>query len=135
MGTIRSNKAEVPAKMKSHRIGEIYSSMFEFKNLVTLVSYVPVKNRSVTALPTMYHNTVVAGKNIKTEIILHYNATKIGVDNFDHLCTLYTCKRKVNRWPAEQKNAAFAHVKTTEKSDVFANLVIYMYARLTAYNK
>ena len=30
---------------------------------------------------------------------MHYNATKSGVDNLDHLCTLYTCRRKVNRWP------------------------------------
>ena len=30
---------------------------------------------------------------------MHYNATKNGVDNLDHLCTLYTCRRKVNRWP------------------------------------
>ena len=31
-------------------------------------------------------------------IILHYNATEGGMDNLDHLSTMYTTRRKVNRW-------------------------------------
>ena len=30
----------------------------------------------------------------KPEIILYYNSTKSGVDNLDHLATMYTCRRK-----------------------------------------
>ena len=98
MGTIRSNKAEIPTVMKPNSSREVYSSMFGFKDQVTLVSYVPKKNKAVKALSTMHHDTVVEGEEYKPEIIMHYNATKSGVDNLDHLCTLYTCRRKVNRW-------------------------------------
>ena len=85
--------------MKPNSRREVYSSMFGFKDQVTLVSYVPKKNMAVKALSTMHHDTVVEGEEYKPEIIMHYNATKSGVDNLDHLCTLYTCRRKVNRWP------------------------------------
>ena len=99
VGTIRSNKKELPVKMKPSSNREVYSSIFGFKDQVTLVSYVPKKNKFVKALSTMHHDTAVEGEDQKPEIIMHYNATKSGVDNLDHLCTLYTCRRKVNRWP------------------------------------
>ena len=102
VGTIRSNKAEIPAEMKPNKNREVYSSMFGFKDQVTLVSYVPKKDKSVKALSTMHHDTAVEGEDRKPEIILHYNATKSGVDNLDHLCPLYTYRRKVNRWPVVQ---------------------------------
>ena len=47
----------------------------------------------------MHHDASVADKVHKPEIILHYNATKSGVNNLDHLSTMYTTRRKVNRWP------------------------------------
>ena len=99
VSTIRSNKAEIPTVMKPNSSREVYSSMFGFKDQVTLVSYVPKKNKAVKAPSTMHHDTVVEGEEYKPEIIMHYNATKSGVDNLYHLCTLYPCRRKVNRWP------------------------------------
>ena len=47
----------------------------------------------------MHHDDNVEGDNQKFEFILHYNDTKSGVHNLDHLATLYTSRRKVNRWP------------------------------------
>ena len=41
----------------------------------------------------------VDGDTQKPEIILYYNSAKSGVDNLDHLATMYTSRRKVNRWP------------------------------------
>ena len=66
---------------------------------MTLVSYVPQQNKAVLAISTMHHDDNVEGEYQKPEIILHYNDTKSGVDNRDHLATLYTSHRKVNRWP------------------------------------
>ena len=51
------------------------------------------------ALSTMHHDDQVDGEAQKPEIILYYNSTKSGVDNLDHLATMYTCRRKVNCWP------------------------------------
>ena len=47
----------------------------------------------------MHHDASVADKVHKPEIIMNYNATKSGVNNLDHLSTMYTTRRKVNRWP------------------------------------
>ena len=55
--------------------------------------------RAVLAISTMHHDDNVEGDNQKPEIILRDNDTKSGVDNLDHLATLYTSRRKVNRWP------------------------------------
>jgi len=66
---------------------------------MTLVSYVPKHSKSVLAPSTMHHDASVGGEVHKPEIIMHYNATKSGVDNLDHLSTMYTARRKVNRWP------------------------------------
>ena len=47
----------------------------------------------------MHNDDQVDGDAQKPEIILYYNSTKSGVDNLDHLATMYTSRRKVNRWP------------------------------------
>ena len=57
------------------------------------------QNKAVLAISTMHHDDNVEGDNQKPEIILHYNDTKSLVDNLDHRATLYTSRRKVNRWP------------------------------------
>ena len=47
----------------------------------------------------MFHGTSVAEQVRMPKIILHYNATKSGVNNLDYLFTMHTTRRKVNRWP------------------------------------
>ena len=61
------------------------------------MSYV-LQNKSVLAVSIMHHDASVAGEVHKPEIILHYNATKSGVDNPDHLATMFNARTKVNRW-------------------------------------
>ena len=99
VGTIRSNKPEIPDEMRPAKNKDQHSSTFGFKTKVTLVSYVPQQNKAVLAISTMHHDDNLEGDNQKPEIILHYNDTKSGVDNLDHLATLYTSRRKVNCWP------------------------------------
>ena len=97
VGTIRSNKPEIPDEMRPAKNKDQHSSIFGFKTKVTLVSYVPQQNKAVLAISTMHHDDNVEGDNQKPEIIVHYNDTKSGVDNLGHLATLYTSRRKV--WP------------------------------------
>ena len=98
VGTMRKNKRDIPPSMIAKNRDE-FSSIFAFDGNKTLVSYVPKKGKSVILLSTMHHDKVVDGLKQKPEIILHYNATKSGVDNMDHLACIYSCKRKINRWP------------------------------------
>ena len=65
---------------------------------MTLVSYVPKPNKSAVPLPSMHHDASVSEQVHKPEIILHDNATNSGLDTLDHLSTMYTTRRKVNRW-------------------------------------
>ena len=99
VGTIRSNKPHIPDAMKANSTRQVNSSLFGFNDQATLVSYVPKEKQAVLALSTMHHDDQVDGDAQKPEIILYYNSTKSGVDNLDHLATMYTCRRKVNRWP------------------------------------
>ena len=71
VGTIRSNKVETSAKIKPNRTREVYSFIFELKRQAAFDFYVPVKNRSVTVLSTMDHDTLVAGEDQKPEIIMY----------------------------------------------------------------
>lgn len=101
VGTMRKSKRDIPSSMivKNKKNRDEFSSIFAFEGNKTLVSYVPKKGKSVVLLSTMHHDKAVDGPKHKPEIILHYNATKSGVDNMDHLASIYSCKRKINRWP------------------------------------
>ena len=86
--------------MQKSRTREEKSSIFGFSNQLTLVSYVPKRNKAVILLSTMHHDKKIAeGDDKKPDIIIHYNETKSGVDNLDHLVRLYTSKRATRRWP------------------------------------
>ena len=98
MGTLRSNKPHLPDAMKASNNREVHSSLFGFNDQMTLMSYVPKPNKYVVTLSSMHHDASVAGEVHTREIILHYNVTNSGMDNLDHLSTMYTTRRKVNRW-------------------------------------
>lgn len=99
VGTVRKNKQDIPPDMQQNPGKQEYSSMFGFSGQLTLVSYVPKKNRAVILLSSMHHDTAIEGEMKKPEIINHYNSHKGGVDNLDHLVGIYSVKRKCNRWP------------------------------------
>ena len=99
VGTIRSNKPHIPEAMRANSRRPEHSSIFGFSDQITLVSYVPKVGKSVIVLSTMHHDKAIEGSLSKPEIIHHYNACKSGVDNLDHLVTMYTSRRKTNRWP------------------------------------
>lgn len=100
VGTVRKNKPFIPPEFRESRERETFSSSFGFEHDMTLVSYVPKKNKSVTLLSTMHHEAKVSeDKERKPEIILYYNQTKGGVDTTDKLAATYSCKRGTRRWP------------------------------------
>ena len=77
IGTVRKNKAEIPACMTAKNRAE-FSSIFGFSDQMTLVSYVPKKGKEVIVLSSMHHDKTVLGDQHKPEIIIHYNETKSG---------------------------------------------------------
>ena len=103
-GTLDKNKAEIPppppppppsppAQMQPNNARPERSSVFGFSGIFTMVSYAPSRGKAVVLLCTMYHTATTEGED-KPEIVLHYNKTKSGVDNMDHLATICSCRRK-----------------------------------------
>lgn len=100
VGTMRKNKTCIPSNFQPHRNRDVESNVFGFCKNMTLVSYVPKKNRAVILLSTMHHsNEVNVSNKNKSEINLYYNSTKGGVDTLDQMVHEYTVRRKTNRWP------------------------------------
>ncbi|XP_065355992.1 piggyBac transposable element-derived protein 4-like [Calliphora vicina] len=118
VGTIKKNKRYVPEEFKPSRTREVASSLFGFSEGVTLVSYVPAKNKSVVLLSTMHKNKITSGPQNKPEIILYYNETKGGVDTMDKMLSQYSTKRSTFRWPL----ALFFNILDTA---ALASFIIY----------
>ena len=116
IGTIRSNKLEIPLSFLKNKLRTVGSSMFAFKDFLTLVSFVPKSNKAVVLVSTGHHEAKIDTLTKKPQIIMDYNKLKGdsyglksinllfknisgGVDTFDHLVALNSCRRKTNRWP------------------------------------
>jgi CO dehydrogenase/acetyl-CoA synthase gamma subunit (corrinoid Fe-S protein) len=91
---MKRNRKEIPNELLPKRRREVESSIFAFHDEVTLVSYVPKKNRAVIALSTEHHYIKIGGEEVlhKPDIILHYNATKGGVDTIDKMINEYSTR-------------------------------------------
>ncbi|KAL1266164.1 hypothetical protein QQF64_001839 [Cirrhinus molitorella] len=100
IGTVRSNKPELPPALLSMKDRARTSSKFAFTDTHTLVSYCPRKKENMLLMSTFHRNAKVSDKeHKKPEIILDYNHTKGAVDNLDKLIATYTCQRQPSRWP------------------------------------
>lgn len=80
VGTRRHNKPKIPPDMKPSKEGEVIYSTFGFGTHLTIVSYIPKKNKSVILLRSTYYDPVVDENRRKTGITLFYNKTKSEFD-------------------------------------------------------
>lgn len=99
VGTIRSNKREIPEEMKNARSRQVGTTMFGFDGHLTLASYKPKPSKMVYMLSSCDEGAAINSRTGKPEMIMFYNETKGGVDTFDQMCSLMSCSRKTNRWP------------------------------------
>ncbi|XP_055920499.1 piggyBac transposable element-derived protein 4-like [Eupeodes corollae] len=99
VGTVRSNKREIPEQLKNTRSRQVGTSMFAFDGYLTLVSYKPKPSKMVYLLSSCDEGPIINSSTGKPEMIMFYNQTKGGVDTFDQMCSSMSCSRKTNRWP------------------------------------
>lgn len=101
VGTLKKNKTCVPDDFLPDRSKSEGSTMFGFRENMTLVSHVPKVGKAVLFLSTMHHNAKIITEDEKSmsEVNKHYNNTKSGVDTMDQMVHEYMIKRKTNRWP------------------------------------
>ena len=77
VGTLRKNKSEIPQNFLPKRTRTLFSSLFGFRQFLTIVSYVPKKNKSVILLSTKHHDKSINQSNSnKPDIIEFYNKNK-----------------------------------------------------------
>ena len=100
IGTIRKNRVEIPKALLPSKNRQINSSIYAFSKEMTLVSYVPKRNKCVMLLSTEHFNVDNSIEDHqKPQIILDYNKTKGSVDSFDQMIKNLTCRRATRRWP------------------------------------
>ncbi|KAL4104559.1 hypothetical protein QTP88_019854 [Uroleucon formosanum] len=102
VATIKKNKREIPKEFLVTKNRELCSSYFGFQNNISIVSYMPRKNKIVLVLSTMHSSKTRderSGLAKKPQIITFYYATKGAVDNMDRMTENYTVARRSNRWP------------------------------------
>lgn len=100
LGTVRKNKTDTPLELSTKVNRSVTSSKFAFSGDITMVSYIPKKNRMVHLLSTQHDDDAVSDQEHKKPIIImDYNRTKGAVDNSDKLIREYTCARRTARWP------------------------------------
>lgn len=103
VGTMKANRPEIPKEFKASKSRTSKSSVFGFQKDVTLVSYVPKRNKAVTLLSTMHYDAAIdpdTKEDRNPEIVTFYNRTKCGVVNIlDKMCKQYSVLRNSRRWP------------------------------------
>ena len=82
VGTLRSNKPELPLQLLNVRHSEVLYSVFAFTRNRTAVSYVLKKGKNVLVLRLQEPEVQESGKR-KPQIILDYNRCKGAVDHLD----------------------------------------------------
>ena len=98
---MRKNRRELCKKMTEPKDKTTYSSNFYWHDLTNFlfVKYQAKEKKSVCLLSSMHDSADVDASNEKKnpEIILFYNAIKVGVDCFDQMSRLYIKKSASRR--------------------------------------
>lgn len=100
VGTLRKNKREIPPLFLQTKNRDLNSSMFAFRNEMTLLSWCPPKKKKkIVILLSTTHDLPDKDRDVRLpEIVEFYNQTKGGVDVFDRLCKNFSTSRKTRRW-------------------------------------
>lgn len=99
VGTLKKDKRCIPVEFLPNNDRPVISTLYGFRNEITLLSFVPKKNRAVCLLSNMHHTIDTNEEKKKPEIICFYNSTKAGVDLIDMKCAVFSSSRKTRRWP------------------------------------
>lgn len=99
LGTMRKNKRELPPEFSNPTGRPVGSSMFGFSRDMTIVSYMPKRNKNVLLISSLHHDDMIDVESQKPQMIIDYNGSKGGVDTLDKMCAAYDCARNTRRWP------------------------------------
>ncbi|KRZ75180.1 hypothetical protein T10_11821 [Trichinella papuae] len=102
VGTVSAHHRDVPACLRKATRRDIYSTLaaYEHNKKVTMISYVPRKNRNVLLMTSCHAKLKIDNQrdDKRPNIINDYNLGKGGVDSMDARIEDFGCKRKTNRY-------------------------------------
>ena len=99
VGTLQANRRLISAQMKASKGRQPGFTIACYRDQATLVSYCPKPGKVVLAASTFHETSaLVDAKTGKPEVILHYNATKGGVDLCDAMLEAYSTRVPTRRW-------------------------------------
>lgn len=99
VGTVRSNKPDLPMEFRERGKRPLHSSLFAFRPQAMLVSYVGKKKKVVNFLSSHHNSALVdTADKFKPEVTIYYNKTKIGVDLMNQKVADYSMARITRRW-------------------------------------
>lgn len=100
VGTVRSNRREIPAvaKLKQNLHD---TQVFSHASGASLTVYQCKRSKSVILLSTLHRDVQIdtSTPKKKPETVLFYNKTKVGVDVVDQMVRMYSVKAASRRWP------------------------------------
>lgn len=96
--TLKKNKTEIPLEFKPNKQRAVGSCLYGFTKELTVMSYVPKKDKAVILVSSCHKNPSTDEESGKPIMIVEYNHTKAGVDEIDKKCAIYSCSRKIRRW-------------------------------------
>lgn len=99
VGTLKKNKREIPVSFLPNKNREEGSSLYGFREEVTLISYVGKKGKATLLLSSMHFAKSTDPETQKPEIVSFYNRNKGGVDTLDEKCAKSSSSRRTRRWP------------------------------------
>lgn len=99
VGTMKKDKKAIPEEFLPNKTRPVVSTLYGFREDMTLMSFVPKKNRAVCLISSMHDTIETNQAKNKPEIISFYNSTKAGVDLLDMKCAIFSANRKTRRWP------------------------------------
>ena len=102
VGTIRTNRVELPKELVTPKGRQLYSSLVAFNATgdSSLTSYKCKKDKVVFLLSSMHLSNGTFGQEPKRlpEVINFYNKTKGGVDCADQMIETFSTKFSTRRW-------------------------------------
>lgn len=103
IGTVMSNRRDVPKPLKTVKDREMYSTIevWDSEHRIMLISYVPKKGRNVLLMTSAHSSAEIQNaRDDKKPLVIHeYNQGKGGVDLLDSCIDDFSTKRKTNRYP------------------------------------
>lgn len=102
IGSIKPDKKEVPRAFRTIKDKALYSSMFGFSDVATLVQYICKRDKAVLLMSTKHCECSIDKKSdqLKPEIKVDYDRTKTALEILDKMCSKNDVSRNSRWWPA-----------------------------------